>query len=221
MLRGAFEEMPPRNISHEVGASRWLRSALLGQMNMGTARWETQKVQGRDEVLRDIERRASAYSDTVVQDVRDVMHDYEVDMYRLVLSIGKHYGLDRAYEIMSETVADKRLRWLDQVKAELDHAGTDVENGLGLYRKYFRLTDDSFQILEQAEERVLFRRKDYIDAIAYACDVLGLDVIEVNNKVYARTMNLRFQRAGLALKNVVLEYRGGWYDEVIERNAPK
>jgi hypothetical protein len=149
------------------------------------------------------------------------MHDYEVDMYRLVLSIGKHYGMDRAYEIMSETVADKRLRWLDQVKAELDHAGTDVENGLGLYRKYFRLTDDSFQILEQAEERVLFRRKDYIDAIAYACDVLGLDVIEVNNKVYARTMNLMFQRAGLALKNVVLEYRGGWYDEVIERNAPK
>ena len=188
---------------------------------MGAVKWQTQKVHGRDEVLRDIERRANAYSGTVVQDVRAVMHDYEVDMYRLVLSIGKHYGMDRAYEIMSETVADKRLRWLDQMKAELDLSGTEVENGLELYRKYFRLTDDSFQILEQAEERVVFRREDYIDAIAYACEVLGLDVIEVNNKVYARTMNLMFQRAGLDLKNVVLEYHDGWYNEVIERKVSK
>jgi hypothetical protein len=188
---------------------------------METVRWQTQKVHGRDEVLRDIERRANAYSDTVVQDVRAVMHDYEVDMYRLVLSIGKHYGMDRAYEIMSETVADKRLRWLAQVQAEVDLSGTEVENGLGLYRKYFRLTDDSFQLLEQTEERVVFKRKDYIDAIAYACDVLGLDVIEVNNKVYAKTMNLMFQRSNLDLKNSVLEYHDGWYDEVIEIDTGK
>jgi hypothetical protein len=183
---------------------------------MEDVEWQTQKVQGRDEVLRDIETRANAYSDTVVQDVRAVMHDYEVDMYRLVLSIAKHYGMDRAYEIMSDTVAEKRLRWLDQVIDELDLTGTEVEKGLGLYCKYFRLADDSFQLLEQTEQRVAFRRKDYIDAIAYACDVLGLDVTEVNNKVYARTMNLMFHRVDLDLRNVVLEYRDGWYDEVIE-----
>jgi hypothetical protein len=190
-------------------------------MSMEAVKWQTQKVHGRDEVLRDIERRANAYSDTVVQDVRAVMHDYEVDMYRLVLSIGKHYGMDRAYEIMSDTVADKRLRWLEQVKAELDLSGTEVANGLGLYRKYFRLTDDSFQLLEQTKERVVFKRKDYIDAIAYACDVLGLDVIEVNNKVYARTMNLMFQRITADLRNVVLAYHDGWYDEVIEIDTRK
>lgn len=188
-------------------------------MSVRTVKWHTQKVHGRDEVLRGIEKRANAYSDTVVQDVRAVMHDYEVDMYRLVLSIGKHYGLDRAYEIMSDTVADKRLRWLDQVRSELDLSGTEVENGLGLYRKYFRLTDDSFEIIQQTEERVMFRRRDYIDAIAYACDVLGLDVIEVNNKVYARTMNLMFQRINAGVQNVVLKYREGWYDEVIEVNG--
>ena len=121
------------------------------------AKWQAQKVRGRDEVLRDIERRANAYSDTVVQDVRAVMHDYEVDMYRLVLSIGKRYGMDRAYEIMSDTVADKRLMWLDQVKTGLDLTGTEVEKGLRLYRKYFGLTDDSFQILEQTNERVVFK----------------------------------------------------------------
>ena len=183
---------------------------------MATTKWQAQKVQGRDEVLRDIQRRAEVYGENVVQDVRAVMHDYEVDMYRLVLSIGKHYGVDKAYEIMSETVADKRLRWVEQVKAELDLTGTAIENGLDLYRKYFKLTDDSFQILEQTEARVLFKRKDYIDAIAYACDVLGLDVIEVNNKVYARTMDWMFQRINLDLKNVVLAYHDGWYDEAIE-----
>ena len=182
---------------------------------MDTGRWERQKVHGRDKVLRDIENRANAYSGRVVQDVRDVMHDYEVDMYRLVLSIGEHYGMDRAYEIMSDTVAQKRLKWLDQVMAELDPSGTELERGLNLYRKYFRLTDDSFQILEQTKERVVFKRKDYIDAIAYACDVLGLDVIEVNNRVYARTMNLMFQRISLNLDNVVLKYQDGWYDEMI------
>jgi hypothetical protein len=186
-------------------------------MNMGTTQWETQKVHGRDEVLRDIQKRASAYGETVVLDVRTVMHDYEVDMYRLVLSIGKHYGMDKAYEIMSETVADKRLRWLDQVKPELDLTGTEVEKGLGMYRKYFKLTEDSCQILEQTQARVVFKRKDFIDAIAYASEVLGLDVIEVNNKVYARTMNMMFQRLNLDLRNTVLEYHNGWYDEMIER----
>jgi hypothetical protein len=188
-------------------------------MIMSTAKWETQKVRGRDEVLRDIQKRANTYGETVVLDVRAVMHDYEVDMYRLVLSIGRHYGMENAYEIMSETVADKRLRWLDQVKAGLDLTGTDVEKGLRMYRKYFKLTEDSCQILEQIQGRVLFKRKDFIDAIAYACDVLGLDVIEVNNKVYARTMNLMFQRLNLDLKNTVLEYHDGWYDEMIEKTS--
>jgi hypothetical protein len=144
------------------------------------------------------------------------MHDYEVDMYRLVLSIGNRYGMDTAYAIMSDTVADKRLRWLEQVKTELDLSGTPLENGLGLYRKYFKLADDSFQIIEQTQGRVIIKRKDYIDAIAYACDVLGLDVIEVNNKVYAKTMNLMYQKLDLALINRVLEYHSGWYVELIE-----
>ena len=190
----------------------------MDQMNMGKTKWETQSVRGRDDVLREIEDRAQAYGKRVVQDARAVMHDYEVDMYRLVLSIGKHYGMDKAYEIMSFTVAEKRLRWLDQVKAELDITGSMVEKGLVLYRKYFKLTnEDSFQILEQTQEKVVFKRKDFIDAIAYACNVLGLDVIEVNNKVYAMTMDLMFQKLNLNLKNTVLDYHDGWYVEVIER----
>ncbi|MBE0685736.1 MAG: hypothetical protein IH585_07020 [Anaerolineaceae bacterium] len=183
---------------------------------METKKWETQKVYGRDKVLQDIQKRATFYSNEVVQDVRDVMHDYEVDMYRLVLKIGKHFGMEKAYEIMSETVADKRLRWVEQVKDELDLTGIDVENGLNLYRKYFKLSDESFQILKQSDGKVVFKRKDFIDAIAYACSVLDLDVIDVNNKVYARTMNLIFQKINLDLKNTVLEYHDGWYVEMIE-----
>jgi hypothetical protein len=182
---------------------------------MKKAKWQTQNVSGRDEVLRDIELRAGAYSQSVVQDIRAVMHDYEVDMYRLVLSIGDHYGMDRAYEIMSDTVAQKRLRWLDQSPAELDPSETGLSQGLKIYCSYFKLDDASFKILEQRADRVVFKRKDYIDAIAYACDVLGLDVIEVNNKVYARTMNMMFQKIGLNLKNEVLKYQDGWYDEMI------
>jgi hypothetical protein len=185
---------------------------------MSTTKWESQNVRGRDEVLRDIQKHADDHSARIVQDVRTVMHDYEVDMYRLVLSIGRHYGMDKAYEIMSETVADKRLRWLDQIKPELDFSGTEVEKGFEIYRMYFKLTEDSCQILEQTQERVVFKRKDFIDAIAYACDVLGLDVIEINSKVYARTMNLMFQKLNLDLKNRVLKYLDGWYDEVIEKN---
>jgi len=185
---------------------------------MVTTEWQAQKVQGRDEVLRDIQKRAKTYGETVVQDVRAVMHDYEVDMYRLVISIGKRYGMEKAYEIMSDTVADKRLRWVEQVKAELDLTGTALEKGVNLYRKYFKLADDSFHVLETTPEKVVFKRKDYIDAISYACNVLGLDVIEVNNKVYARTMNLMFKKIDLDLINEVLEYNGGWYDEVIKIN---
>jgi hypothetical protein len=185
-------------------------------MTVPAAKWEDQKVRGRDEVLQDIEDRARVHGESVVQDVRAVMHDYEVDMYRLVISIGKRYGMDTAFEIMSDTVADKRLRWLEQVKADLDLSGSKVERGLGLYRRYFKLADNSFQIVEKTEEKVVFRRKDLIDAIGYACEVLGLDVIEVNNKVYARTMNLLFGKVHFDLKNTVLDYHDGWYDEMIE-----
>jgi len=183
---------------------------------MAAVKWQTQRVNGRDEALREIEKRASAYSDTVVQDVQAVMHDYEVDMYRLVLAVGKRYGMDKAYEIMSDTVTEKRLRWLDQVMPELEPTGTAVEQGLALYRKYFRPKDDDFRVIEQTEHRVVFKRKDFVDAIAHACGVLGLDVIEVHNKVYARAMNSMFERIHPALRHVVLEYHDGWYDEIIE-----
>jgi len=185
---------------------------------MENVKWEKQKVHGRDEVLRDIENRANAYGETVVRDVRAVMHDYEVDMYRLVMSVGKHYGMDTAFEIMSETVAEKRLKWLDQAMADLELVGTEVEKGLGLYLKYFQPREADFMIMEQTKEGVLFQRKDFVDAIAHACNVLGLDVIEVNNKVYARAMNRMLERIDPRLRHHFLKYSDGWYDEMIELN---
>jgi hypothetical protein len=190
-------------------------------MGMEVVKWQTQKVHGRDEVLRNIEKRANASSDTVLQDVRALMHDYEVDMYRLVMAVGKRYGMDTAYEIMSETVTEKRLRWLDQVWPELNLTGTEVEKGLGLYLKYFGPKEADFRIMEQTKERVLFMRKDFVNAIAHACTVLGLDVIEVNNKVYARAMNAMFERIHPGLKHVFLKVQDGWYVEMIEFSPSK
>ncbi len=188
---------------------------------MEALKWQAQKVDGRDGVLRDIEKRANAYHDTVVRDVRAVMHDYEVDMYRLVMAVGKRYGMDTAYEIMSDTVTEKRLRWLDQVWAELELAGTEVEKGLGLYLKYFGPKEADFRIIEHSEERVIFQRKDFVNAIAHACNALGLDVIEVNNKVYARAMNAMFERIHPGLKNVFLKVQDGWYVEMIKFSLSK
>jgi hypothetical protein len=188
---------------------------------MKAVKWHAQKVDGRDGVLRDVEKRARAYRDTVVRDVRAVMHDYEVDMYRLVLAVGKHYGMDTAYEIMSDTVMEKRLRWLDQVMPELELTGTEVEKGLGLYLKYFQPQAADFRIIKQTKERVVFERKDFVNAIAHACNALGLDVIEVNNKVYARAMNAMFERIHPGLKHVFLKVQDGWYVEMIEFSPPK
>lgn len=39
-----------------------------------------------------------------------ITKDYEVDIYRIILAIGRRYGMDVAYEIMSDTVAEKRLK---------------------------------------------------------------------------------------------------------------
>ncbi len=184
---------------------------------MSTGKWETQKVHGRDEVLRDIEKRAGAYSERVVQDVKDMMNDYEVDMYRLILAVGKRYGLDTAYEIMSETVTDKRLKWLDQAKDRLYLEGTDLEKGLKLFTSYFKPKQGELQIIEQTDRRVVFKRKEFVNAITHTCAVLGLDVIEVNNKIYARATNCMFDRLKLKVKHVVLNYQDSWYDEMIEK----
>ena len=181
---------------------------------MASTEWQSQKVHGRDKVLKNIEAR---YGNQVVQDARAVMHDYEVDMYRLVMALGRHYGMDTAYAIMSETVAEKRLKWLEKVRPTLELSGTEVEKGLALYLRYFQPKEADFKILALTEEKVLFRRRDFVDAIAHACRVLGLDVIEVNNKVYAQAMNLMFKKLNLGLKHVFLACRDGWYDEVIEK----
>lgn len=183
---------------------------------MSGAKWETQKVHGRDEVLLDIEKRARAYSEKVVQDVRDVMNDYEVDMYRLNLAVGKRYGLDTAYEIMSETVTDKRLKWLGQAREWLVLEGTDLEKGLKLYRAYFKPREGELEIVEHTDRKVVFKRKEIVNAISHTCGVLGLDLVEVNNKIYARATNSMFAKVECRVKHVVLGYRDGWYDEMLE-----
>jgi hypothetical protein len=193
-----------------------------GQNQASGSQWDKQKVQGRDEVLRDIEDRAKANSETVVQDVRNVIYDYETTIYRLLLRIGKRYGMDTAYEIMSEGVAERRLRWLDQAMPELKLSGTEVEKGLGLYRKYFGSRDEEFKVIELTKDKVVFKRKDYVNAIFHACDALGLDPVTVNNKVYAGPMTLMLARVIPGLKHSFLKYDGdGWYEEMIEFSRPK
>jgi len=183
---------------------------------MMTAKWDESKVHGRDEVLREIEERAKAHSGRVVEDVRNVMKDYEVDLYRLIVAVGDRYGRDAAYEIMSDTVARKRLMWLDQNWDKLVHEGSDLDRGLDLFTKYFKLKEDNSEILERTEKRVLLRRMDFVDVISHACEVLGLDVVEVNNKIYARATDLMLERINPRLKHVVLGYGDGWYEEMIE-----
>jgi len=183
---------------------------------MSEENWERKKVYGRDEVLRGIEKCAKEYSERVIKDVRDLMNDYEVDIYRLVMAVGRRYGMDVAYEIMSDTVAEKRLKWLEQRFDDLGLSGTDLEKGLELFVKYFRPMDGEFEIIEKSEKRVIFKRKDYVNVISHACKVLGLDLIEVSNKVYARVTNFMFNRINPSLKHTVLEYQNGWYKEMIE-----
>lgn len=183
---------------------------------MTEQKWEARKVSGRDEVLRDIENRANANGASVVLDVRAVMHDYEVDMYRLVLSIGRHFGMEKAYEIMSETVAEKRLKWFEQNVSAADLPGTEVEKGFALYVKYFHPKDEDLRVSEIQPDLIRFSRKDFIDAIAYACQVLGLDVIEVNNKVYARAMDQLLAKIDPRLRHRFIGITNGWYEEVIE-----
>lgn len=117
---------------------------------------------------------------------------------------------------MSETVAEKRLKWLDQATEWLVLQGTDLEKGLELFIGYFKPQDGELKIIEQTERRVVFRRKEFVNAITHTCRVLGLDVIEVNNKIYARATNRMFERINPNLRHVVLNYQDGWYDEMIE-----
>jgi hypothetical protein len=183
---------------------------------MNQARWKDHKVYGRDEALRNIERRARTYSDGVLEDVRTMMNDYEVDIYRIIIAVGDRYGMDTAYEIMSDTVTEKRLKWLDQVVDELALEGTDLEKGLHLFIKYFKPKEGELEIIEKSENRVVLKRKEFVNAISHTCKILGLDVIEVNNKVYARATNFMFERINPKLKHVVLKYNDGWYEEMIE-----
>ncbi len=178
--------------------------------------WSEIKVYGRDEVLLDIERRANENARRVVKDVRTVMNDFEVDIYRLILGIGKRYGIDVAYEIMSDTVVEKRLRCLDQIWDTLDTTGSEVEKGYKMYLAYLKAKEDGIILIEKAGTKIIFRRREYITAISHTCKVLGLDILEVQNKIYARATDFQLARINPRLHHVVLKYEDGWYEEMIE-----
>jgi len=181
------------------------------------ATWGAQKARGRDEVLLEARAGADAYADHVVQELQDLMNDYEVDVYRIVLEIGRRYGMDIAYEIMSETVAAKRLKWLDQNADGLLSDGSDLDRALDLLVAYFHPGPGELEVVERTESRIVFRRKELVTAISYTCGVLGLDVVEVNNKVYAAATDRMLERIDPALRHVVLGYEDGWYEEAVER----
>jgi hypothetical protein len=191
-------------------------SAGKGREDMNEERWEGRKVYGRDEVLREVERNAKAYGDRVVQDFRNIMNDFEVDIYRIIIAIGRRYGMDTAYEIMSDMVTEKRLKWLDQAKDLPSREGTDLDRGLDLFVKYLKPGPGELEIIERSKNRIVLKRKEYVTAISHACHVLGLDLIEVNNKVYARATNFMFEKINPRLKHVVRKYNDGWYEEMIE-----
>ena len=114
-----------------------------------TRAWNEIKVYGRDEVLADIERRAYENARRIVEDTRMVMNDFEVDIYRIILAVGKRYGIDTAYEIMSDTVVEKRMRCLNQMWDSLNLTGTDLENGFQMYIKYLKAKDGDYNVVEK------------------------------------------------------------------------
>ena len=185
---------------------------------MSAEKWGTGKVYGRDEVVRGIQQRADEYSARVVQDVIDMMNDYEVDLYRVILAIEKRYGRDTAYDIMSETVIEKRLMWLEQAMGALDLLGSDdIEKGFHLLTIYFKPKEGEMPVLEQSGTELVFRQKVFIQAIPHTCKVLDIDIIEVQNKIYAKATDLMFKRMGLAVRHVYMEYQDGWYVEKVEK----
>lgn len=183
---------------------------------MKAEKWEKTRASGRDEVLKDIERRAKAYADNVTEDVLNVMRNYEVDLYRYILAVGERYGLDVAYEIQSDTVAKMRLKWVDQNWDRLVHEGTSLDRGMDLFIKYYKLKEEDFVLLEKTTDKAVFKRREYVDMITYTCRVLEIDVVDVSNKIYARATNLMFERINPDLKYKVLGYQKGWYKEKIE-----
>lgn len=178
--------------------------------------WDKKKVNGRDEVLRDIEKRAGIYKEQVVEDVLNVMRNYEVDLYRYIMAVGERYGNDIAYEIQSDTVTKMRLKWYEQNKDFLSNNGSDLDRGLDLYLKYLKLQQEDYVIIEKSDHHAVFRRKEYVDMITYTCRVLGLDIIEISNTIYARATNFMLARINPNLKYVVLDYHDGWFEERIE-----
>lgn len=180
------------------------------------AAWSEMKVYGRDEVLADIERRAKENAQRIVEDTRTVMNDFEVDIYRLILAVGELYGMDKAYEIMSDTVVEKRMRCLDQMWDNLNLTGTDLEKGFQMYMKYLKAKEADYRVTEKTPTQITFKRKEYVNAISHTCKTLGLDILEVNNKIYARATDFQLARINPKLHHVVVKYEPGWYEEMIE-----
>jgi hypothetical protein len=63
------------------------------------------------------------------------------------------------------------------------------------------------------------KRKEYITAISHTCKVVGLDILEVQNKIYGRATDFQLARINPKLHHVILGYEPGVYIEAIELRA--
>lgn len=95
-------------------------------------------------------------------------------------------GEDKAWEILSDTVAARRLAWLHGNMGEESSKESDVERGYRLFiLSYLGLKAEEAPIVEKTSKRIVFRSRNFCPVLE-TCKLLGFDTREICRKVYER-----------------------------------
>ena len=125
-------------------------------------------------------------------------------LFETVLAVAEEIGLDEALGYLAQSVAEKRLAWLNQNLERFERSDDPVYDG---YRLFYELylgvsAPEEGEIVERTEKRIVSRWWNSCPTLV-VCQQLGLDTREICKKAYHQPVQvfleqldprLRFER---------------------------
>jgi len=149
------------------------------------------------------------YYQQIKQQYQDSSGD-ATSLFKTILAVARHIGMDEALAILNQCVTEKRLAWLETHLADFERSGNPVLDGYRLFYEAYLVVSvpDDGEIVSQNRSEMVMRWRNHCPTLE-ACQKLNLDTREICQEAYHQPVQelltrldprLRFERNYEALR---------------------
>jgi len=119
--------------------------------------------------------------------------EQQIRLFRYVERVSKITGKHKAWKILEDLVAEKRLDWLNERRIIPGADRNVVEGAFDLfYRQYLGARDEELEVVERKPDKIVVRCRNPCPTLE-ACEKLGMDTRFVCKAVYEKPTQAFFR----------------------------